>query len=155
MTAERDDRKARMTKSAAARTAPDAPPAGSTAIRTKPFRITLDLAPDDYAALNRWLTWAPTQIDPNDPRRISLARALRAAIHAMTANRVVSEVIVNELRRERPAQFLRQLLHYVTYCIYRIRETSRLPGISSTNDDPWQPNATGRRRMSRLMRRVI
>jgi len=42
-----------MTAAAASRTAPDAPPAGTTAIRTKPFRVTLDLAPDDYAALNR------------------------------------------------------------------------------------------------------
>ena len=103
MTAQRDDRKTRMTKAAAVRTAPDAPPAGSTTIRTKPYRVTLDLAPDDYAALNRWLADAAVYVDPNDPRRISLARTLRAAIHVMTKNSVITNLILDELRRDRPA----------------------------------------------------
>ena len=103
MTAQRADRKARMTNAAAARTAPDAPPAGSTAIRTKPFRVTLDLAPADYAALNRWLASAATEIDPDDPRRVSLASALRAMIQATTLDKSIGFVVIDLLRRERAA----------------------------------------------------
>jgi hypothetical protein len=103
MTDQRVDRKARMAAAASVRTTPDAPPAGSTAIRTKPYRVTLDLAPDDYAALNRWLADAAMYVNPSDPRRVSLARALRAAIHVMTKNSTVSKLILDELQRERPA----------------------------------------------------
>lgn len=103
MTTQRTDRKARMTAAAAVRTAPDAPPAGSTAIRTKPFRVTLDLDPKDYAALNRWLASAAMGIDPDDPRRVSLASALRAMIHATTADSMVAAVVLDQLRRERAA----------------------------------------------------
>lgn len=102
MTDQRVNRKARMA-AAAVRTTPNAPPAGSTAIRTKPYRITLDLAPDDYAALNQWLAMAAMTADPSDPRRVSLARALRAAIHVMTRNSTVSKLILDELRHVRPA----------------------------------------------------
>jgi hypothetical protein len=103
MTDQRIDRKARMAAAAAARTTPNAPPAGSTAIRTKPYRVTLDLAPDDYTELNRWLASAGLLVDPSDPRRISLARALRAAIHVMTKNSNMSKLIFDELRHDRPA----------------------------------------------------
>jgi len=101
MTAQRTDRKNRMTAAAAVRTAPDAPPAGSTAIRTKPYRVTLDLAPADYAALNRWLLTAAAEADPEDPRRVSLASALRAMIKVTTADKSIALVVVDQLRRQR------------------------------------------------------
>lgn len=43
MTTERERRKAQMAAAATRRTEPDAGPAGKTAIRSKPVRITLDL----------------------------------------------------------------------------------------------------------------
>jgi hypothetical protein len=101
MTTQRTDRKARMTAAAAVRTAPDAPQAGATAIRTKPYRVTLDLAPADYAALNRWLASAAVEVDPDDPRRVSLASALRAMIHAATLDKSIGLVVIDLLRRER------------------------------------------------------
>lgn len=103
MTAKPDDRKSRMTAAASVRTAPDAPPAGTTAIRTKPYRITLDLAPDDYASLNRWLTLASLAVNPDDPRRLSLAKALRAMIHATTGDTAATGVVLNLLRADTAA----------------------------------------------------
>jgi hypothetical protein len=92
-----------MAKAAAVRTAPEAPPAGSTAIRTKPFRVTLDLAPADYSTLNRWLLTAAAEVDPEDPRRVSLASALRAMIKVTTLDNLVTSMVVDQLRREREA----------------------------------------------------
>ena len=54
MTTERDRRKAQMVAAAMRRAEPDAPPAGKTAIRSKPVRITLDLSPELYRQLTRW-----------------------------------------------------------------------------------------------------
>ena len=54
MTTAREQRKAQMAAAAARRTAPDAPPAGRTAIRSKPVRITLDLSPELYRQLTQW-----------------------------------------------------------------------------------------------------
>ncbi len=115
MTKAHRDQSARMTAAAESRTAPDAPPAGTTAIRTDPYRITLDLIPADYAALNRWLLSAAEKVNPEDPRRLSLASALRAMIHVTTTDSMVEDVVVDQLRHERAAKSLRHILHYVTY----------------------------------------
>lgn len=81
--------------------APGTAAAGPGAVRTKPFRVTLDLAPADYAELNRWLLKAAAEVDPEDPRRVSLASALRAMIRATAADPVVAGVVLDQLRRER------------------------------------------------------
>jgi hypothetical protein len=74
-------------------------PAGRTAIRAKPVRITLDLDPATYKDLNRWVGSAAVAVNPDHPR-LSLAQTLRAMIHATTADTVVAGVVVDLLRRD-------------------------------------------------------
>jgi len=77
MTKARDQRKAQMAAAAARRTEPDARPAGKTAIRSKPVRITLDLSPELYRQLTRWVDEAAVELDVP---RVALADAVRAMI---------------------------------------------------------------------------
>ena len=72
-------------------------PAAET--RTKPVRITVDLAPDDYQALNRWLARAAVELD-QPISRMTQAQAIRAMIRAAAADDVVSSVVLDLLRRE-------------------------------------------------------
>ena len=77
MTAPREQRKAQMAAAAARRTEPDARPAGRTAIRSKPVRITLDLSPELYRQLTQWADSAAIALDVP---RVALADAVRAMI---------------------------------------------------------------------------
>ena len=77
MTTQREQRKAQMVAAAARRAEPDAQPAGRTAIRSKPVRITLDLSPELYRQLTQWADSAAITL--NVPR-VSLADAMRAMI---------------------------------------------------------------------------
>jgi hypothetical protein len=63
----------------------------------------LDLAPDDYAALNRWLTSASLAVNPDDLRRLGLAKALRAMIRATTSDTAATGVVLNLLRADTAA----------------------------------------------------
>ena len=95
MTSEREQRKAQMAAAAARRTEPDAKPAGRTAIRSKPVRITLDLSPELYRQLTRWADEAAVELDVP---RVALADAVRAMI------RVAGDdpgPIMDQLRRDR------------------------------------------------------
>ncbi|MGO9080750.1 MAG: hypothetical protein ACLQDY_17175 [Streptosporangiaceae bacterium] len=95
MTAARQQRKAQMAAAAARRAEPSAEPAGKTAIRSKPVRITLDLSPELYRQLIQWTDAAAVEL--NVPR-IPLAEAVRAMI------RVTAEQpgeVLERLRRER------------------------------------------------------
>jgi hypothetical protein len=95
MTTERERRKAQMAAAAARRAEPDASPAGRTAIRSKPIRITLDLSPELYRQLTRWADAAATELDVP---RVALADAMRAMI------RVAAESpgdVIEQLRRDR------------------------------------------------------
>ena len=83
MTTAREQRRAQMAAAAARRTAPDAPPAGRTAIRSKPVRITLDLSPELYRQLNQWTDSAAVALDVP---RVSLADAVRAMIRVAGEN---------------------------------------------------------------------
>ena len=67
--------------------------------RPKPVRITVDLTPDDYQVLNRWLAKASVELD-QPVSRMTLARGIRAMIQATAANHVVSDVVLDLLRRE-------------------------------------------------------
>ena len=68
--------------------------------RTRPVRITVDLAPADYQALNRWV--AEAAIELNQPMsRVSQAQVIRAMIRAAAADDIVSGVMLDLLRRER------------------------------------------------------
>jgi len=95
MTTAREQRKARMAAAAGRRTAPDAPPAGRTAIRSKPVRITLDLSPELYRQLTQWADAAAVSLDVP---RVSLADAVRAMIRVSAEN---PGEVLDRLRRDR------------------------------------------------------
>src|SRR6266700_2595126 len=95
MTTAREQRRAQMVAAAARRTAPDAPPAGRTAIRSKPVRITLDLSPELYRQLTQWTDSAAVALDVP---RVSLADAVRAMIRVTTQSPCE---VLEQLRRDR------------------------------------------------------
>jgi hypothetical protein len=96
----RTDRKNRMTAAAAARTAPEAKPAGQTAIRTKAVRITVDLDPVAYTALNKWIADNAAQVNPDLPR-LSQSATVRAMIDAAVKDDTVTLVVLDLLRKDR------------------------------------------------------
>ena len=67
--------------------------------RAKRVRITVDLTPDDYQVLNRWLARASVELD-QPLRTMTLARGIRAMIRAAAADHVVYDVVLDLLRRE-------------------------------------------------------
>src|SRR5215471_15122530 len=95
MTNKREQRKAQMTAAAARRTEPGAGPAGRTAIRSKPVRITLDLSPELYRQLTQWADSAAIALDVP---RVALADAMRAMIRVTTEN---PGEVLDRLRRDR------------------------------------------------------
>ena len=95
MTTEREQRKAQMVAAAARRVEPDARPAGRTAIRSKPVRITLDLSPELYRQLTQWADSAAIALDVP---RVALADAMRAMIRVTAES---PDKVLEMLRRER------------------------------------------------------
>jgi hypothetical protein len=67
--------------------------------RDKRVRITVDLGPDDYQTLNRWLAKASVELD-QPVSTMTLARGIRAMIRAAAADHVVNDVVLDVLRRE-------------------------------------------------------
>ena len=92
---ERDLRKAQMAAAASRRAEPNARPAGRTAIRSKPIRITLDLSPELYRQLTAWADSAAIELDVP---RVSLADAMRAMIRVTADN---PGEVLERLRRDR------------------------------------------------------
>jgi hypothetical protein len=88
-----------MTGAAIKRTSTEPRQRGTNAVRTRPVRVTLDLDPTTYTALNRWIASAAVAVDPDFPR-LSLARALRAMVHATIENTAVTDVVLDRLRQE-------------------------------------------------------
>jgi hypothetical protein len=84
-----------MAAAAARRSEPAARPAGRTAIRSKPVRITLDLSPELYRELTRWADSAAVALDVP---RIALADAMRAMIRVAAEN---GDEVLERLRRDR------------------------------------------------------
>jgi hypothetical protein len=95
MTNQREQRKAQMAAAAARRAVPDARPAGRTAIRSKPVRITLDLSPELYRQLTAWTDSAAVTLDVP---RVSLADAVRAMIRVAADN---PDDVIDRLRSDR------------------------------------------------------
>ena len=95
MTTQRDLRKAQMAAAAGRRAEPNARPAGRTAIRSKPVRITLDLSPELYRQLPAWADSAAVTLDVP---RVSLADAVRAMIRLAADN---PDDVIERLRRDR------------------------------------------------------
>jgi hypothetical protein len=84
-----------MAAAAARRSEPAARPAGRTAIRSKPVRVTLDLSPELYRELTRWADSAAVALDVP---RIALADAMRAMIRVTAEN---GDDVLERLRRDR------------------------------------------------------
>jgi hypothetical protein len=95
VTNQREQRKAQMAAAAARRSEPAARPAGRTAIRSKPVRITLDLSPELYRELTRWADSAAVALDVP---RIALADAMRAMIRVTADN---GDEVLERLRLDR------------------------------------------------------
>ena len=95
MTNQREQRKAQMAAAAARRAEPGAGPAGRTAIRSKPVRITLDLSPELYRELTGWADAAAVELGVP---RVSLADAMRAMIRVSADN---PGEVLERLRRDR------------------------------------------------------
>src|SRR5215469_8180939 len=95
MTTPRERRKAQMAAAAARRAEPDARPAGRTAIRSKPVRITIDLSPELYRQLTQWTDSAAVALDVP---RVPLADAMRAMIRAAADS---PDDVLELLRRDR------------------------------------------------------
>jgi hypothetical protein len=84
-----------MAAAAARRAEPGAGPAGRTAIRSKPVRITLDLSPELYRQLTGWADAAAVSLGVP---RVSLADAMRAMIRVSADN---PGEVLDRLRRDR------------------------------------------------------
>jgi len=95
VTTQREQRKAQMAAAAARRSEPAARPAGRTAIRSKPVRVTLDLSPELYRELTRWADSAAVALDVP---RVALADAMRAMIRVAAEN---GDEVLDRLRRDR------------------------------------------------------
>jgi hypothetical protein len=95
VTAQREQRKAQMAAAAARRTGGNARPAGRTAIRSKPVRVTLDLSPELYRQLTQWTDAAAIELDVP---RVALADAMRAMIRVAAEN---PDQVLDRLRRDR------------------------------------------------------
>jgi hypothetical protein len=95
VTTEQERRKAQMAAAAARRAEPDASPAGRTALRSKPVRITLDLSPELYRQLTRWADTAAIELDVP---RVALADAMRAMIRVAAES---PDAVIEQLRRDR------------------------------------------------------
>jgi len=92
---ERELRKAQMAAAAGRRAEPDARPAGRTAIRSKPVRITLDLSPELYRQLTAWADSAAIELGVP---RVSLADSVRAMIRVTADD---PDQVLDQLRRDR------------------------------------------------------
>ena len=84
-----------MAAAAGRRAEPGAGPAGRTAIRSKPVRITLDLSPELYRELTGWADAAAAELGVP---RVSLADAMRAMIRVSADN---PGEVLERLRRDR------------------------------------------------------
>jgi hypothetical protein len=95
VTTQREQRRAQMAAAASRRSEPDARPAGRTAIRSKPVRITLDLSPELYRQLTQWADSAAVTLGVP---RVALADAVRAMIRVAADN---PDEVLDRLRRDR------------------------------------------------------
>jgi hypothetical protein len=95
MATERERRKAQMAAAALSRMETGGRPAGRTAIRSKPVRITLDLSPELYRQLTQWTHTAAIELDVP---RVALADAVRAMIRVTTES---PDQVIERLRRDR------------------------------------------------------
>jgi hypothetical protein len=92
--------RARLMAAATWRAEPDAAPAGKTAVRSKPVRITVDLPPETCRQLREWTTKAAAELDLP---RLALADARRAMVRVAAVDNGTSGVVADMIRREKEA----------------------------------------------------
>lgn len=92
---DREDRKNRLARAAGRRAEPDAPPAGTTAVRTKPVRVTLDLSPAAYRRLKTWTLNASVEVGAN----VSLADVLRTLADHLDTDQELAELVLADLKQ--------------------------------------------------------
>ncbi|MEV7014102.1 hypothetical protein [Streptosporangium sp. NPDC051022] len=80
MSTEAEKRREARRRAARRRVEPDAAPAGETAIRSKPVRITIDLTPELYRHFTEWTSRVARDIDAP---RVTHADAIRAFIRVV------------------------------------------------------------------------
>jgi len=96
MTGQSSDQLKRMAAAAGARTEPGARPAGRTAVRTAPIRITVDLSPPDYQRLSDLAADIGRQAGIP---RLALAKFIRALIETAGSDPAVTEAVSRTIRR--------------------------------------------------------
>lgn len=70
----------RLARAATRRTEAAAEPPGSSAIRSKPVRVTVDLTPAQYRRLNAWIAETAAELDAV---KLPLADVVRAMIASL------------------------------------------------------------------------
>lgn len=96
MSTEREQRREQRRAATKRRVEENAAPAGSTAIRSKPVRITLDLSPSMYQRLTKHVLG----IGMDTGYKVAQADVLRALILAME-NPEVAEHVTRLVRKDR------------------------------------------------------
>jgi hypothetical protein len=95
-----EKQRARMMAAATRRTEPEAAPAGKSAIRSKPVRITVDMPPELYRTLTEWTARAAAELDVP---RLTLADAIRAMVRTTAVDSGISATVIDVVRRDKEA----------------------------------------------------
>jgi hypothetical protein len=98
MTTTRDARRARMAAATSRRAEPDAAPAGRTATRARPVRITVDLSPPAHRELQKI---ARDAADAMDAPSVALVDVVRAMLRVTAADSGVRAEVIDQIRRTR------------------------------------------------------
>ena len=88
-----DERKQRLRSAAQRRSTDDASPSGSTAVRSKPVRITIDLSPAQYQQLKTWTLHAAADIGAN----VSTADVIRTLASYLEQDPEIAERVLSDL----------------------------------------------------------
>jgi hypothetical protein len=86
-----EKQRARMMAAATRRTEPDAGPAGKSAVRSKPVRITVDLTPEAYRRLTDWTKYAASDLGFV---KLSIADVVRAMVGSLSVEEFEQEMRV-------------------------------------------------------------
>lgn len=92
---EREDRRRRMRAAAQRRTSEDAPASGSTAVRSKPVRITVDLTPTQYRHLKTWTLQAAAEVGAS----VSLADVVRLLAGYLHEDQELAQRVTADLQQ--------------------------------------------------------